>query len=312
MATGRTSAISAGGNSTAGLLAGGDDGSSAVGATEELNFGSTTITPAAWSSGDNLSTGRNLSGRAGTQTAGLAISGYTYITTPTQVTDSTEEYNGSAWSAGGPVNTARYGMQGDGSQTSAIIAGGISPPAPEFKNITEEYNGSTWTTSPATINTTRGYVGHAGGPAAQTASIIFGGRTPGPNTSNASESYNGSAWTTTPNMNTSAWGRYGGGTLTAALSTGATPPELGTTEEWDGSSWTTVNSQITGRTFRGQAGTQTECIVFGSGSPAITTTEVSVLLGTLTIFIQTPSEDQPIQSPTLMSIPLYSNGFLVK
>jgi len=175
-------------------------------------------------------------------------------------------------SEGPNLNVARYGAQADGTATSALIAGGIaSPGSPEFKNNSEEWDGSSWTATP-NINTARGYVGHAGTAAA---SIIFAGRVSGPATSNAGESWNGSTWTSGPNLNVSDWGRYGGGTSIAALSTGnsSSGAPNGLTEEWDDSSWTAVNQQSTGRAFRAQAGTQTDCIVFGSNNPAITTTE---------------------------------------
>ena len=249
-------------------------------ATGEVWYNSTTgtlrsrITTEAWSAGAPLTTGRNLLGRAGTQTAALAISGYDTATNPPEVRTNVESYNGSAWSEGPDVNTARYGMQGDGSQTAAIIAGGISPAAPVYKNATETYDGSSWTTSPNTINTTRGYVGHAGGPVASTASIIFGGRVPpGPASTTSSESWNGTSWTATPSLNNTGWGRYGCGTSTATLATGLTPPASGTTEEYNGASWTTVTANTAGRAFRGVAGIQTAALAFGSDNPAITTTE---------------------------------------
>ena len=172
----------------------------------------------AWASSASMVSGRSILGRAGSQTDALAIGGYYYPGSP-EDTVNVEEYNGSGWSEGPNLNEARYGMQCDGTATSALAAGGISPGSPEFKTNSEEWDGSSWTATPA-INTERGYVGHAG---TSTASIIFGGRVSGPSTTNASESWNGSSWTATLNLNTSGWGRYGGGTSTAALSTGTTP-----------------------------------------------------------------------------------------
>ena len=253
-------------------------------ANGEVWYNSTTgtlrsrLTTEAWASGAPLATGRNLLGRAGTQTAALAISGYDLASNPPEVRTNVESYDGSGWSTAPVVNTARYGMQGDGSQTAAIIAGGISPAAPVYKNATETYDGSSWTTSPNTINTTRGYLGHAGGPAASTASLIFGGRVPpGPASTTSSESWNGTSWTATPSLNDTGWGRYGCGTTTAALATGqedSSPPTSGTTEEYNGSSWTTVNPNAAGQGFRGVAGIQTSALAFGgANAPAITTTE---------------------------------------
>ena len=243
-----------------------------------LNNFRTTLVTEAWASGAPLATGRNLLGRAGTQTAALAISGYDLASNPPEVRTNVESYDGSGWSTAPVVNTARYGMQGDGSQTAAIIAGGISPAAPVYKNATETYDGSSWTTSPNTINTTRGYLGHAGGPAASTASIIFGGRVPpGPASTDSTETWDGSSWTAAPSLNNTGWGRYGCGTTTAALATGletSSPPTSGTTEEYNGASWTTVNPNTAGQGFRGVAGIQTSALAFGgANAPAITTTE---------------------------------------
>jgi hypothetical protein len=40
--------------------------------------------------------------------------------TTVQVTNATEEYDGSAWTAGGNLGTARYVMAGAGTQTAAL------------------------------------------------------------------------------------------------------------------------------------------------------------------------------------------------
>jgi hypothetical protein len=56
---------------------------------------------------------------AGTQTAGLAFGGrYTILT------NATEHYDGSAWTAGGNMGTARYGLAGAGTQTAGLAFGG--------------------------------------------------------------------------------------------------------------------------------------------------------------------------------------------
>jgi hypothetical protein len=54
----------------------------------------------------------------------------------------TEEYNGTSWTAGGVLNTARN-LGTAGTQTAALAFGGRIPPA---TGATEEYDGSTWTT----------------------------------------------------------------------------------------------------------------------------------------------------------------------
>jgi hypothetical protein len=39
----------------------------------------------------------------------------------------TEEYDGTSWTAGGCLGTARYAMAGAGTQTAALAFGGTSP-----------------------------------------------------------------------------------------------------------------------------------------------------------------------------------------
>jgi hypothetical protein len=70
----------------------------------------------------NLATARRGLGSAGTQTEGLAFGGYT----GTVDTAATEEYNGSAWTAGGNMATARRLLAGAGIQTSALAFGGYT------------------------------------------------------------------------------------------------------------------------------------------------------------------------------------------
>jgi hypothetical protein len=56
----------------------------------------------------------------------------------------TEEYDGSTWSPGGSLNTARRYLKGCGTQTAALAFGGFTTTT--ITN-TEEYNGATWTSS---------------------------------------------------------------------------------------------------------------------------------------------------------------------
>jgi hypothetical protein len=59
-------------------------------------------------------------------------------------TGATEEYDGSTWTAGGSLNTARGGLAGAGTTNSCLAFGGnihlLSTGA------TEEYDGTSWTT----------------------------------------------------------------------------------------------------------------------------------------------------------------------
>ena len=60
----------------------------------------------------------------------------------------TEEYNGTGWSVGGTLNTARRYGHGWGAQTAAITASGSPPSGPNTGlQAVEEYNGTAWTAS---------------------------------------------------------------------------------------------------------------------------------------------------------------------
>jgi hypothetical protein len=97
---------------------------------------------------------------AGTQTAGLGVGGYT-----TAQVNNTEEYDGTSWTAGGNLNTARSGLAGAGIQTAGLAFGGT--------NATEEYNGTSWTVS-GNLATARYFLAGAG---TQTSALGFGGYT---------------------------------------------------------------------------------------------------------------------------------------
>jgi hypothetical protein len=63
---------------------------------------------------------------------------------PGAPTNATEEYNGTTWTGGGSLATARRLLAGAGTQTAGLAFGGEL--YQEFKqHSTEEYNGTSWT-----------------------------------------------------------------------------------------------------------------------------------------------------------------------
>ena len=91
-----------------------------------------------WTTGTAIPTATQQMNGAGTQTAGLAIGG----ASSTAILNTSYEYDGSTWTAGGTMGTARsFARLGCGTQTAALVAGGTPP----FTANTELYNGSTWT-----------------------------------------------------------------------------------------------------------------------------------------------------------------------
>ena len=72
----------------------------------------TVLLNAGWSSGGNLLTARQEILGTGTQTAALGSAGYN--SPNTGIGALTEEYNGTGWTAGGALNTARFAGSGAG------------------------------------------------------------------------------------------------------------------------------------------------------------------------------------------------------
>ena len=179
-----------------------------------------------FTAGGSLSTGRELtSNNIGVQTAAVAAGGYQRSpdTFPTQ----SEEYNGSSWTAGGAINTPRYSAAGAGTETAAVISGGIEPG--QLSNA-EEYNGSSWTNV-----TSRPYTGgNSGTSGTQTDALVFGG-TPALTTT---VGYDGTSWSTRPSMASghAMMGSSAAGTSTAALASSGAAPTA--TEEFTGSTST--------------------------------------------------------------------------
>ena len=124
-----------------------------------------------------MGSGRGYLAGAGTQTAGLAFGGTPIPSNGT----ATEEYNGSSWTAGGALNTARKTLAGGGLQTAGLAFGG-SPPT---TGATEKYNGSSWT-STSSMNQARTELAGAG---LQTAALAFSGDTPPSGAGTATEEF---------------------------------------------------------------------------------------------------------------------------
>jgi hypothetical protein len=96
----------------------------------------------------------------------------------------TEEYDGSTWTAGGNLNTARFETTGAGLQTAALAFGGAPPPT--GTGATEEYNGSTWT-SVASLTTARRFLSGMG---IHNSRLASGGQTT-PSVTGATEEWTG-------------------------------------------------------------------------------------------------------------------------
>jgi hypothetical protein len=235
-----------------------------VGGAQDLN-GTESYNGTSWTNVADMGTNRRTTWCAvGSQTAGLCAGGLS----PPQTANS-EEWNGSAWSEGNNLNTARYGNQGGGSQTSAITWSGTNNSGSTFPTASEEYNGTSWTN---TNPTNTGMYKSAGAGTSELA-LKFGGD------STATESYDGTSWTTVNSLNTSRSASGGAGTQTLAIAISGNPiPAAGPkTELWNGTSWAESPASIgTARASAGGAGSQTSGLYVGgtvNGSTALTNTE---------------------------------------
>ena len=211
-----------GGDTSAGLTYGGDNGASANNITEEYDGTS-------WSGGGNLPAPRtqvNSGTAVGTQTAGICFGGFSpYLS-------STIEYDGSAWGSGGNMSIARVTPLGLGSQTATLsFTGYKGPPAPVKTTSTEEYDGSTWTAGGNDLGETN----NGGAAGIQTAGVGFAGTGPSP-IRLTTNFYDGATWTSGPSYTTSpdTEGVRGLGTQTDMVSFGGST----NTDLFDGTSWT--------------------------------------------------------------------------
>ena len=163
---GRNGGISLG-TQTAALCVAGFTGPAApnsyIKTSESWNGSSWTSLP---SPGSDTQTAGQGSG-AGTTTAGLIFGRYDGAP---NYTNKTDEYDGSSWTVGGVMITARYGLAGSGAQNAAMASSGYNTGA---LSIAEGYDGNSWSTRPSVGSGDRYQVAGAG--ASNTDCIQFGG-----------------------------------------------------------------------------------------------------------------------------------------
>ena len=252
------------------LAMGGRIGTPATDVTEEFNVSINTITAAAWASGGNLNTVRNVLAGVGTQTAALMIGGNNPGTTQK---GNVEQYDGSSYTEINDLTTARSQGGSAGTSTAALFFGGdIYPSSPRDTAKTEEYSGSSWSEQNDMVGTARRALIGFG---TQTAAVGAGGY--GGGILALTEEYNGTSWTAGNAMPVAKESLAAGGSQTAGLTFGGYAPPgpavVKTTEEYDGTNWTSGGSLNTGRwgAGRGTVGSQTACLAFGgdSSSPSV-------------------------------------------
>ena len=123
-----------------------------------------------WATGNNMNTARDALAGAGIQTAALAFGGET---SPSPVTASTEEYDGSVWTNGGSQPAGNSECSALGTQTNALGLVGTTAPS-TFNGAVTIYDGTSWAAD-SFLNTIRYYGGSSG---STPVGITFGGNTP--------------------------------------------------------------------------------------------------------------------------------------
>ena len=199
-----------------------------------------TPTPAfpagVWSSGGSMNAGRYYGTSAGSQTAGLYVSGF--FNCP-----NSEEYNGSTWSNGPNMITCRYSGQGAGKQYAAFTQGGTNGVSPSpIGYCTEEYNGTSWSVGGAT--SIHFYFGAATG--ISNSGLVFAGIDPSSPTFSGryTQEYNGSSWSVGGSLITARRELGGAGTQNATLAFGGciAPARVCCVEEYNGTAWSVGTS----------------------------------------------------------------------
>jgi hypothetical protein len=143
------------------------------------------------------------------------------------------------WATSADMNTANFGMGGNGTINTALSSGGANTPT-ALTSKCETFNGTAWTAQ-SDMNTRKYFGSNAGD---STAGLAFAGEPADPGRA-GSEEFNGSTWTTTADLNTGREAIQGTGTQTAGIATGGAPL-LTITELYNGSTWTEVNDLNTG------------------------------------------------------------------
>jgi len=183
MATARQSYAGAG-TATAAVGFAGDRNPGASDATEEYNSGlNPGAGPAVWISIASAPSGLRAGAGMGTTEAFLGATAYT------MPSNKVFEYDGTNWTNGGAMGSARYSFAGcGGTQTAAFICGGTdnnNTTNPQAV-MTEEYNGTAWSPS-GNLNTAR--LGGSASAGSQTAGLAFSGGIYGPDRTAATEEY---------------------------------------------------------------------------------------------------------------------------
>jgi len=251
------------GTPSSGLLYGGASGSPDTRRQTETYDGTT------FSVGSLMTNPRN-------SMAGSKIAGTTAFAG--SVPGVTEEYQVSintitaaAWAAGTASSTGRYIASGVGSNTAAVVYGGVFNPGSSLKNETEEWNGTSWSEQ-SDLSTARFGIGQGIG--TQTAALAYGGYTT--TIVSSVEEYNGASWTAGTSMPAANRIQGGFGTQTAGVSAAGqgAPGKWTNSYEYNGASWTSATAYPTAVEQMAGCGTEAAGLISGgSADPGLVSTQ---------------------------------------
>jgi hypothetical protein len=236
MGTAISTGTGAGSSSGSMMSSGGYISPSAKTNVEEFTQSINTITAAAFASGGvypaqyyGLGSSTNGTQNAALGFAGNYPGGFTGNTT-------TNEYDGSSWTAKPAMSTARAYLAGFGTSTAAVAVGGLVPPGATGSNAVEEFTGS-WTAG----NTIPQAGWNQGACGTLTAGLVAFGTNPAyPGQYALTFEYDGTNWTAANAGPTATNDSKGMGVQTSALFAGGGPPsaEAKASYEYDGTNWT--------------------------------------------------------------------------
>jgi hypothetical protein len=164
----------------------------------------------------------------------------------------TEEYNGTSWTAGGALTQGTWRNSVVGTSSAALGMGGYSGPPGDYAYSTfvGTYDGSSWTTSPMTML----YGGQAGAgicggsPSAGILGACYSSSPPTYARTN-SQTWDGTSFATGASLSTTVQSGSGAGDHTGALAIGgyspATAARVGTVEEYSTGTTTLSTKNIT-------------------------------------------------------------------
>jgi hypothetical protein len=220
--------------------------------TEEYNG-------SAWSTGGALIIGQQVGAGAGTQNAGLMISGYNQSPVG-GINRCTQEYNGTSWSTGGATPFNKSQLSAAGTQNAAVQFGGNGA-----ANTVSEYNGTSWTTG--TSSNQGACIPFGQG--SQNAAIKSGG-TAGSSIA-CTEEYNGTSWSGGGNMIIARACGVTAGTQDSTVAYGgaSTPSSVrNCVETYNGTSWSAATNMPTARCLAGGGGTANGGLTAGGQTPS--------------------------------------------